>query len=503
MKYIILAGSLLCLIGCGEMKDTLGIDDGGPSIPAEGTVLTESCDEYTLTQSIADGLGGASDVVTERSPECGWNPPPRGELLDESCSEDVVGTKIFTYADGEYGTYTEEDTQSIECGYVPVVLEATIEGTGARFRDVTITVDSTENGETIPFEWEHTIGVAEQDGNVIKIRGDGRTGEGFITLSNGTLTEEYSYGIYNDEYCELGTEVGSDRAVSDCMGYRVKASWNRGRPYRPAGVSWETGGMIYYGEPDVDTQRVVWEIVWVNVSYQDEYYGQDLSIGDQQRAESQIRYMQKDLDEAGVHVELKLVGSVYGAVSTQWTSGWLSSNRPDLYNSADIIIGWGASEPGTCGVAYAGLYFASGRPRVAISRCGPRTTLHEIGHAVGLAHGPENSGFPASGYIFPEFGHGRENYCTSYGTVMSYDSSYYGLSSSYRLCPSDDTQVAGARDLTDESYHLNRVRYNVALINDENLAEELRVQPAPPLLEAANAAPIFEDYEDEEHLILD
>lgn len=501
MKHIILAGSLLCLIGCGEMKDKLGIDEGGPSIPAEGTVLTESCDEYTLTQSIADGLGGETEVVTERSPQCGWNPPPRGELLESSCSEDVIGTKIFTYADGEYGTYTEEDTKSIECGYVPIVLEATIEGTGARFRDVTITVTSTENDEPASFEWEHTIGVATQEGNVIKIRGDGRTGEGYITLSNGELTEEYQYGIYNDEYCELGTDI-VNRSVIDCMGYEVKATWNRGQRYRPAGVSWETGGMIYYGEPDVDTQRVVWEVVWINAGWSGESYGEELSNGDQQRAVSQIRYMQEYLDEAGVHVELKLVASLYGAVDVNATGSWLSMNYPELYNKTDIIVGWGSSEPGTCGVAYAGLYIGN-RPKVAISRCGPAITLHEIGHAVGMAHGPENSGYPASGYIFPQFGHGWMDYCGSTGTIMSYDPSVYGLSTSLRTCPGNDSQLAGARDVTDEAYHLNRVRYNVSLIHDENLADELKVERAPQLLAAPATFEEIQGDEDEQILIMD
>ena len=426
-------------------------------------------------------------------------PPERGTLLDQQCSEDTVGLEIFTYADGEGGEYTEEDPFSEACGYVAPELSAEIEGFGARFKDATITVTSTIMGVDVDFEWEHTIGVATQEGNVIKIRGDGRTGKGFITLRNGELEEEYQYGIYNDDYCDHQIVDGN---LIDCMGYDVNPKWNQGRPVRPAGVSWETGGMIYYGEPDVDTQRVVWEVVWVQRAFAEsdkDRYGEEADYNSLATQRSQFIKMQKELDRAGVHIELKLVAAVYGPVNVNWTGSWLKDARPDLYDSTDIIIGWGASEPGTCGVAYAGLYFKTGRPRVAISRCGWNTTLHEIGHAVGLAHGPENSGFPASGYIFKEFGHGRENLCDRAGTVMSYDSTVFGLSNSLQECR--DGTVAGGRDLTDEAYALNRVRYNVSLIHDENLAEEL--QEARPLMAAPVASPLTEDYEDEEHLILD
>ena len=82
---------------------------------------------------------------------------------------------------------------------------------------------------------------------------------------------------------------------------------------------------------------------------------------------------------------------------------------------------------------------------------------------------------------------------------MSYDSSKFGLSNSLQECK--DGTVAGGRDLTDEAYALNRVRYNVSLIHDENLAEEL--QEAPTLLAAPVASPTEDYYDDEEHLILD
>ena len=75
MKYLILATTLL-LAACG----------GSDGPPASGTVLSSSCDGYTLTESVADGNGGSTQRVTERSPECGWNPPAKGTVLDRECS---------------------------------------------------------------------------------------------------------------------------------------------------------------------------------------------------------------------------------------------------------------------------------------------------------------------------------------------------------------------------------------------------------------------------------
>ena len=55
-----------------------------------------------------------------------------------------------------------------------------------------------------------------------------------------------------------------------------------------------------------------------------------------------------------------------------------------------------------------------------MSRCAIYTDLHEIGHSVGLAHGPENQSWQASGYLFPEFGHGWNDICRLKDDLMSY-----------------------------------------------------------------------------------
>ena len=496
MKGImVVVTSILLIAGC---KDGNSGSDG-PKHPAAGTLSGSSyCDGTNLTQKYHDGLGGIySEVVEENALQCA---PERGTKSGPEYCEAL--DKFQDYHDGQYGTYPQlVESNSYDCGYGDPILEVSIEGFGARFKDATITVESSQMGEPVDFTWEHTIGVATQEGNVIKIRGDGRTGEGFLTITQGDRVEEYQYGIYNDEYCALSEDVSSG-VVVDCQGYNVSARWNQGRPVRPAGVTWEEGGMIYYGEPDVDTQRVTWEVVWVQRAFTDEEkerYGEDADYNDLATMRSQMARMQKYLDDAGVHIDLKLVAAIYGPVNVNWTGRWLAENRPDLYKSTDLVVAWGASEPGTCGVAHAGLYFKSGRPRVAISRCGADTTLHEIGHAVGLAHGPENSGFPASGYIFPEFGHGRENLCNKTGTIMSYDSSKFGLSNSLMQCP--DGAPKGGRDLTDEAYALNRIRYNVALIHDENLAEELK--QAQAMRESITFSLRGDIEDDSEELILD
>ena len=97
-----------------------------PSYPASGTILSESCDGYTLIEEIADGNGGSTQQKTLNSPQCGYETP-----VTTTPSYPALGTTDGTgycegyallqnYHDGNGGTYTETvEDPSEQCGYIP------------------------------------------------------------------------------------------------------------------------------------------------------------------------------------------------------------------------------------------------------------------------------------------------------------------------------------------------------------------------------------------------
>ena len=131
MKIIAPIFTLLFLTACGggggDNSSPETVVTPPPSNPAEGTVLSESCDGYTLIQEIADGNGGSTEETTENSEQCGYEEPqfaPAGtpvgdsfcgrsapeerfaQLMD-SISHVTHDDRFQDYADGEGGTYTE------------------------------------------------------------------------------------------------------------------------------------------------------------------------------------------------------------------------------------------------------------------------------------------------------------------------------------------------------------------------------------------------------------
>ena len=116
-----------------------------------------------------------------------------------------------------------------------------------------------------------------------------------------------------------------------------------------------------------------------------------------------------------------------------------------------------------------------------MSKCDIYTDLHEIGHSVGLAHGPENQAYQKSGYIFPEFGHGWNNICGHYDDIMSYGYSGYFHTNSSLFCSDVFSYYglipAGYRDMTDTAYAINRIRYDVSLVNNEDYEEASELRP--------------------------
>ena len=135
--------------------------------------------------------------------------------------------------------------------------------------------------------------------------------------------------------------------------------------------------------------------------------------------------------------------------------------------TADVALGRGITCPDTGGCAHVNKDFGEGTGFTVagtILRADHLKGLHEIGHTVGLAHGPDNSAHARYGYIWPDFGHGYSTpMCGDQVTdVMSYGYKASVHNNSQQVC--SNGSPAGSREYADSAYHLNRVRYDVSLI---------------------------------------
>jgi len=421
--------------------------------PEEGTVLQSSCSGTTLIETIADGKGGSIQSLTGNSEQCGYTPPvpEAGTLLKSGCSKDYLGVKWFQYADGEGGTYVEKDPRSYECGFRRYLNLSMEKEYGDRFDPAIVKVDYKDMlGRDEPWGMVHhstTIGSAIRVGqDTVEIYGDGGVGTGIFTLG----TQEIQYTIDPEPVCEVYDRV-------DCVGYENRSRQN----------------FIYYGEDD--NTLVTWELGIVEYASHNEY-GDDVPIeildeyapdsSQWKKWERKVQQYNEIYANSGVHIEFKLTKVYLGH--------WHSTRELDNITTGlpvDIVLGYGTSYPKTCGVANVNTIFVEGQPPASMSRCNIYTDLHEIGHSVGLAHGPENQAWQQTGYIFPEFGHGWNDICGRYDDLMSYGSSGIFHSNSLLACNEvtrdKQTKPAGDRQWSDTAYSLNRVRFDVSLVHNE------------------------------------
>ena len=408
-----------------------------------------------LTLCALYGCGGSGgESVTSVTPPLVVVPPPvstnpeYGTLLRSGCSQDYEGVKWFQYADGEGGTYSEKDTKSVECGYKVTLTLLLEEEVGDKFYPVVVKVEYVDTrGEDQVWGMEDastTIGVTERiDYDTVLIYGDGRLGDGIFTLGR----EEILFTMVEEPVC---VSVFSNGGYLDCQGYTQRTNQD----------------LIYYGEED--ELVITWELAVLIYTRGDTVEIIDDATMDQwEKWEKRVEEYNEVYERSGIHIRYEL-SELKQATFT--TLGDLQYLRSQL--DVDIVLGHGISYPDTCGVARVTTYFRN-KPPVSLSRCDIYTDLHELGHSVGLAHGPENQYNEARGYIFPEFGHGWNNICSRYDDLMSYGYEGFFHTNETLFCEDIFPNVAegfmaGNRQYTDTAYHLNRVRYNVSLIHDEN-----------------------------------
>lgn len=406
--------------------------------PAAGTVLSTECEEYTLVSEIADGSGGSNLEREDESTECGWEEP---------------------------------------------VLQISVEkGRGDRFKPVVFEVSYSQFGEPLQWDYEQpAAGNVKRTENGLEIYSDGDLGEHVVVIAG----EEFQYSLISEPVCEVQRQEDSYGAGLDCEGL-----WQSG----------STDDYIYYGPETEDTQIVTWDIIYMQYApefgpWEKDKAPHELTEGnwDYDRSLSEVEHMNELLERSGVYVRLNLV-TVYAVDNFGYDyRRWIDAG---LLKRSDIILDWIRPGGSVCG--YAGMqgkfrsYAEKGwlyylRPTAG---CGSVTSLHEIGHTVGLGHGIFNSSQAGCGITWPEFACGQSSFCGIGSDIMFYGGSQKLFSTPNRTCkdayPSrdhnfDDDEVTGRLDFSATAYAINRVRYDVSLIHDEHnkvehaLFEQLQV----------------------------
>ena len=267
--------------------------------------------------------------------------------------------------------------------------------------------------------------------------------------------------------------------LTDCMGHAVSTNYPE-------------EGYIYFG--DNDTTVVNWEVVllvfdrncanYVDGSLEPAVCGPADKQSPQYLQHTEvIGKINEVLERSGVHVQLDLIDIRYayftGFADHSWTDedykvdAVLQLGGPISNSNGGVVCGWG------------GFNANLDRPLRPWGICSWKSLLHELGHTVGLGHGPYNSRNEDTGYIFPQFGHGSGGVCPGHNSMMAYDVTQSLFSNSLLTCEQitpngvGGDKQAGYRGLTpngdygyDEAYSINRVRYNVAGINGETIIRD-------------------------------
>lgn len=398
-----------------------------------------------------------ADGVEVNSPSCGYNPPLAGTPHDSYCEG---YTQVWVYNDGKYGFYEERTPDDTDCGYIEAELDVVIDNAyGDRFKPVVVHVSYTENGEPAQWDYEVPFGVVEAFADRLEIYGDGQRHEDLTLTVNG---QQFLYQLNREPRC------GKTDLYTDCQGYEYRG---------------KDSGYIYYG--DDDDQVIEWQLGYIRYDNSLEPYQFVPSDGDDsawREASDMARRMNAAYERSGVHVRLVLVPEAVGYGRYMNNSGHTQMARQ--IGTADISLGRGITCPDSGGCAQVNKIFS---PNTGFTLGGTigidnqYTGLHEIGHMVGLAHGPDNRAYQNDGYIWPDFGHGYSTpFCPDQQTdIMSYGYRSTVHNNSELYCA--DGWPAGDRAYADSAYHLNRVRYDVSMIGKAPDAPPAYMEEAPEM----------------------
>jgi hypothetical protein len=429
--------ALITLTGCFDRGGDIGpVDQPETTTTTTTTTVVDPpfrpyCENYDYHISPTE--------VEVNSPECGYNPPPAGTPHDSYCEG---YTQVWVYNDGAYGFYEERTPNDTDCGYIPPRLDVVIDNEyGDRFKPVIVYVDYTVQGEPADWTYEVPLGKVTPFTDRLEIYGDGERHEDLTLTING---QQFLYQLYPEPRC------GKVDLHTDCQGYEYTG---------------DPDGYIYYGEDD--DQIVEWSLGYIaydNTLEVDEFVQSTQDDGVWREASKMVERANRIYEAAGVHIRYVLEPTAVGYGRYWDNDGHTKMAR--RIGTADLSLGRGITCPNTGGCAHVNRYFKEGTGFTlsgTISTDSVYTALHELGHTVGLAHGPDNVAYAREGYIWPDFGHGHSTeFCDNVSDLMSYRSNGYTHNNSLLTC--DNGWPAGSREYADSAYHLNRVRYDVSMV---------------------------------------